>query len=255
MMPGISGWLSKKLLERLGVGPLVDHEDLAVATGERVPGRAGRLAGSGDALHQVGVAVGELLQLGRVGRHPQDHEDGHGRPPGEQWCPSELRTSRTNRSPVPAVPDGREHPVAEVVGALSLATDLAVGARLESALSVCVLATRLARRLDLPADEQVRTYYLAMLRHIGCTAGSQDFAGLVGDEIEFRCRRAPGELAGRLRGGRAPRGPARVRRRPAPRHRRGVDMGRIAGGKAVEHWAGPDFLGLFQQLGTYPPAR
>jgi len=34
----------------------------------------------------------------------------------------------------------------------------------------------------------------------------------------------------------------------------GVDMGRIAGGKAVEHWAGPDFLGLFQQLGTYPPA-
>jgi HD-GYP domain-containing protein (c-di-GMP phosphodiesterase class II) len=33
-----------------------------------------------------------------------------------------------------------------------------------------------------------------MLRHIGCTAGSQDFAGLVGDEIEFRRRLAPADL-------------------------------------------------------------
>ena len=33
----------------------------------------------------------------------------------------------------------------------------------------------------------------------------------------------------------------------------GVDMGRMEGGKAAEHWSGNDNLGLLQQLGVVPP--
>ncbi len=87
--------------------------------------------------------------------------------------------------------------LAEIVGALSIATDLGMGLRPQSALSVCVLAHRLADRLGLPTDVRVRVYYLALLRNIGCTAGAQDFAALVGDEIEFRRAVAPLDLSSR----------------------------------------------------------
>src|SRR6266540_7385154 len=75
--------------------------------------------------------------------------------------------------------------LAEVVGALSLATDAGMGAPLELGLGTCVIATRLADALGCDAEETRRVYYLALLRHIGCTAGSHEFAALVGDELEF----------------------------------------------------------------------
>jgi hypothetical protein len=84
-----------------------------------------------------------------------------------------------------------------MVGALSLATDLGMGQRLESALSISVLSTRLAERLGLPTGERVRAYYVALLRHIGCTAGSQDFAEIVGDELGCRRGAAPLDLTSR----------------------------------------------------------
>ena len=76
--------------------------------------------------------------------------------------------------------------LAEVVGALSLATDVGMGAPLELGLGTCLVAARLAEELDLSPGERRRAYWVAMLRHIGCTAGSHEFAALVGDEIEFR---------------------------------------------------------------------
>ncbi len=48
-----------------------------------------------------------------------------------------------------------------------------------------MIATRLADALGCDAEETRRVYYLALLRHIGCTAGSHEFAALVGDELEF----------------------------------------------------------------------
>ena len=57
---------------------------------------------------------------------------------------------------------------------------------LETGLRVCRRAGRLARRAGLDVDGQRRVYYLALLRHIGCTADNAELAGLVGDELAFR---------------------------------------------------------------------
>ncbi len=66
--------------------------------------------------------------------------------------------------------------LAEVLAALSVATDLGMGQPPEKAIRSCVVATGLARAMDLP-EEQVRDVYLAMLlRHLGCTATARDEA-------------------------------------------------------------------------------
>src|SRR4051794_22323839 len=61
-----------------------------------------------------------------------------------------------------------------------------MGGPLELRLGTSLVATRLAEALGCTPDEQRRNYWVAMLRHIGCTAGSHEFAALVGDEIAFR---------------------------------------------------------------------
>jgi len=76
--------------------------------------------------------------------------------------------------------------LAELMAAWSLAIDVAMASPLESGLRICLLATRLAEQLGAGPDELRRTYYLALLRHIGCTAASQEFADIVGDERAFR---------------------------------------------------------------------
>src|SRR5207248_10685910 len=74
--------------------------------------------------------------------------------------------------------------LAELVASLALATDLAMGHPLEQGLGSCAVATRLAELAGLPPDEVRRTFYLALLRHIGCTTENQGLAELVGgDEI------------------------------------------------------------------------
>jgi HD-GYP domain-containing protein (c-di-GMP phosphodiesterase class II) len=84
------------------------------------------------------------------------------------------------------VADAPQVRLAEVVGALSLATDVGMGAPLETGLGTCLVATRLAEELGCTEDERRRAYWVALLRHIGCTAGSHEFAALVGDELAFR---------------------------------------------------------------------
>jgi HD-GYP domain-containing protein (c-di-GMP phosphodiesterase class II)/DNA-binding CsgD family transcriptional regulator len=76
--------------------------------------------------------------------------------------------------------------LAELMAAWSLAIDVAMVAPLESGLRICLLATRLAAAMDADEGELRRTYDLALLRHIGCTAANADFAGLIGNELDFR---------------------------------------------------------------------
>lgn len=80
---------------------------------------------------------------------------------------------------------------AELIGALSLATDLGVGEPLEHGLRTTVIGVRLAESLGL--DEQARreVYYVALLRYAGCTAESHLDAALFGDEIAVRAAMAP----------------------------------------------------------------
>src|SRR5437016_13916139 len=74
----------------------------------------------------------------------------------------------------------------EVIAALSLATDLAMGQPVEFALKSCVLATRIGRMLALGPEELAEIYHQSLLRYIGCNAETHTMAALLGDEIDFR---------------------------------------------------------------------
>jgi HD-GYP domain-containing protein (c-di-GMP phosphodiesterase class II) len=90
--------------------------------------------------------------------------------------------------------------LAELVAALSLATDLGLGQPMEYLLRSCVLSTRLADALNLTTAEKADVYYVALLRWIGCTGHAHEASLLFGDEIAARARLAlidmgrPGEV-------------------------------------------------------------
>ena len=71
----------------------------------------------------------------------------------------------------------------ELLGALSLATDLAAGSPLETSLRTCVLATRLARLVGVAELDEVRS--TTLLRHLGCTAFAHEAARLGGDDHDL----------------------------------------------------------------------
>ncbi|GMV84259.1 MAG: hypothetical protein AMXMBFR80_01170 [Dehalococcoidia bacterium] len=76
---------------------------------------------------------------------------------------------------------------ADVLGALSLAGDLAVGLPAEHGLRTCLVAMRLAQRLSLPAGEQITVYYTSLLMDAGCTAWTSQIARrMLTDEIVAR---------------------------------------------------------------------
>lgn len=75
----------------------------------------------------------------------------------------------------------------DVLGALSLAGDLAVGLPAEHGLRSCLVAMRLAERLSLPAWEQITVYYTSLLMDAGCTAWTSQIAKrMLTDEIVAR---------------------------------------------------------------------
>lgn len=77
---------------------------------------------------------------------------------------------------VPAVGDRVR--TAEVIAALSLATDLGMGLPFEYRLQSTLVALRLAERLDLDAETASSTYYGCLLFYIGCTADAEITAEL-----------------------------------------------------------------------------
>ena len=81
-----------------------------------------------------------------------------------------------------------EEPIraAEVVGALSLATDLGTGQPLEHALRTAVIAIRLGELAGASQQELVDTYYVALLHSSGCTSDGHESTQLYGDDIAPR---------------------------------------------------------------------
>src|SRR4029077_16470540 len=80
--------------------------------------------------------------------------------------------------------------LAEVMAALSIATDLGMGQPLEFALSSCVLAVRIGDELGLGESDLRDVYYEALLRYIGCNAETRLLASITGDELAFRAEYA-----------------------------------------------------------------
>lgn len=76
--------------------------------------------------------------------------------------------------------------LAEVTASLSFATDLGMGQPMGYSLRSCLLAVRLADALGLNTDELRQTYYVGLLRLIGCTADAHISAAAFGDEVAAR---------------------------------------------------------------------
>ena len=83
---------------------------------------------------------------------------------------------------------GAERPIraAEVVGALSIATDLGTGQPPEHAMRTALLSVRLGELAGASADELADTYYVALLHASGCTSNGHEAAQLFGDDIAHR---------------------------------------------------------------------
>jgi HD-GYP domain-containing protein (c-di-GMP phosphodiesterase class II) len=75
---------------------------------------------------------------------------------------------------------------AEIVAALSIATDLALGQPVEFALRSCVLGVGLGECLGYGPKERAEIYWQSLLRYIGCNADAHVMAALFGDETSFR---------------------------------------------------------------------
>lgn len=75
---------------------------------------------------------------------------------------------------------------AELVGAISLASDLGMGHPMETGLGTAVVACGIASQLSLPADETARVRDLALLQHVGCTSTATEAAQIVGDDVLMR---------------------------------------------------------------------
>ncbi|MGB1311737.1 MAG: HD domain-containing phosphohydrolase [Leucothrix sp.] len=73
--------------------------------------------------------------------------------------------------------------LSEILGALSLATDLADGHPSGSAMGSAVIATNLGKAMGLQPEEQSELYYAAICRSIGCTSTASDVSPLaLGEE-------------------------------------------------------------------------
>lgn len=81
--------------------------------------------------------------------------------------------------------------LAEVLGALSMATDLANGNPMETALRTCLLAVGLAREVGASEQQLSDAYDAAMLRYLGCTAFASEEAAAFGDDIAVKQAYAP----------------------------------------------------------------
>jgi HD-GYP domain-containing protein (c-di-GMP phosphodiesterase class II)/DNA-binding CsgD family transcriptional regulator len=78
--------------------------------------------------------------------------------------------------------------LAEVIGSLALATDLAIGLPLEHGLRRTLIALWLAEELGLGEQQLSDVYYVALLGSVACVLNEAAYADCLRDEIEFRSR-------------------------------------------------------------------
>ena len=91
---------------------------------------------------------------------------------------------------------GSEVRLAELIGSMSLATDLGLGQPMEHVLRSSVLGLRIAESIDLDESERAVVYYVGLLAWLGCHADSYEQAAWFGDDIELRADRHMADLVG-----------------------------------------------------------
>lgn len=75
--------------------------------------------------------------------------------------------------------------LSELLAALSLSTDLALGQPMEHVLRACLIAQRLAQHMGLDEEAQANAYWVTLVATV-CTGESFEMARLFGDDIAFR---------------------------------------------------------------------
>ena len=94
--------------------------------------------------------------------------------------------------------DGAERVrAAEVIGVLSLATDLGIGVPLEHGLQSTLYAMRLADRLGVDDATASETYYACLLFYVGCTANADVASELFGTDDALTTYAAPHRFGAR----------------------------------------------------------
>jgi hypothetical protein len=87
-------------------------------------------------------------------------------------------------------PLAKHVPLAEVVAALSLGTDLGMGLPMEHVLRQCLISMRLADRAGLDAADHGVVYYTALIAWVGCHVDAYEQAKWFGDDLALKadCR-------------------------------------------------------------------
>ena len=75
--------------------------------------------------------------------------------------------------------------LADVIGALSVITDLGFGLPPQTCLRAGLIATELGRKLGLEDDDLRAAFYAPLLMHVGCISMSHETAALFGNEINI----------------------------------------------------------------------
>jgi HD-GYP domain-containing protein (c-di-GMP phosphodiesterase class II) len=86
---------------------------------------------------------------------------------------------------------------AELIGALSLATDLGIGVPLEYGLHSTLIAMRLGERLGIDPETASQTYFGCLLFYVGCTAGADVEARIFGADHALTTYGAPSRFGSR----------------------------------------------------------
>ena len=73
--------------------------------------------------------------------------------------------------------------LADLLAGLSRLADDGFGLPVGSAARSCLLATRLAQSLDLPAADVQACFYTGLLHHVGCVGHAHETAQLFGDDL------------------------------------------------------------------------
>jgi HD-GYP domain-containing protein (c-di-GMP phosphodiesterase class II) len=85
---------------------------------------------------------------------------------------------------------------AELLAAISLAIDLGLGQPMEHMLRSSLIATRIAERMGLDAQQRATVYYANLVGWIGCHADSHELSALFGDDIAYRADTYAVDMAG-----------------------------------------------------------
>src|SRR5207245_4927799 len=139
----------------------------------------------GEVPRCVGRLVSELRN--QRARDPLSGQRPQARRRGARGHPTPQRRAGNGRRSPPSISMAEQLRLAELMAALSLATDLEMGQPLEQALRTCLIAVALGERLGLANDGLSEVHYVALLPFLGCTADAHEFAAMVGgDDIASR---------------------------------------------------------------------